>query len=296
MDNEEIHIALITDNNYFNPALVTIKSMLNHTDRNVHIRCIITEEINRNLDNIEVEFNNNFSNTNLEFVFFDDSVLKNVKTKWHVSRAAYVKIYLPEIFSDWNKCIFLDSDLLVRKDIGLLWDLEMNKEIGAVWNPGYDKDNLVIGNSMEEKTFNSGVLVMNLKSMRENERSMELETFIKEKNDLTHLNDQAAFNAVYINSWYSLPIEWNVQFLFYLRRSKMIGMNKADVKELINDPAIVHFTTSSKPWKFRSCHPYKKDYLSYYLNIQDANYEGNITLIDTIKRMREKFLLMISIY
>src|SRR5699024_7062867 len=251
MDNEEIHIALITDNNYFNPALVTIKSMLNHTDRNVNIICIITEEINKNLDNIEVEFNNNFSNTNLEFVFFDDSVLENVKTKWHVSRAAYVKIYLPEIFSDWNKCIFLDSDLLVRKDIGLLWDLEMNKEIGAVWNPGYDKDNLIIGNSMEEKTFNSGVLVMNLKLMRENERSMELETFIKEKNDLTHLNDQAAFNAVYINSWYSLPIEWNVQFLFYLRRSKMIGMNKADVKELINDPAIVHFTTSSKHWKFR---------------------------------------------
>ena len=294
MNSNNINIALITDKNYFVPAMVTMKSMMNKTKRNLDVKCILTEEVGLNTDELAQELQNEFPHVKMEFVFFDDSLLKNVKTKFHVSRAAYVKIYLPEILSDWNKCIFLDSDLLIRKDIGQLWDIEMDKELGAVWNPGYNKDNEVMGLGMEEETFNSGVLVMNLESMRMNNSSKALEIFIRDYNHLTHLNDQAAFNAIYKREWFHLPVEWNGQFLFYLRTSSKIGISKAEQKEMKKNPAIVHFTTSSKPWKYRSSHPFKKEFLSYFNTIPTAKYQGKVTIVDTLKRCREIFLLIKS--
>lgn len=295
MNKTQIKIALITDANYFFPALVTIRSVLKNTINKTDIRCILTEKVNFNLKEIENELERSYPNSSVEFIYYDDSKLSHVKPKFHVSRAAYVKIYLPEILSDWSKCIFLDSDLLIRKDIRILWEnaLKSNsgKEVAAVWNPGYNKDNAVMGLKLTDRTFNSGVLVMDLDLMRKNKSSLKLEDFIKNYNHLTVLNDQAAFNAVYKNSWEDIPLEWNAQFLLYLRRAKKIGVEKKELKKIRKEPAVLHFTTSSKPWKYRSMHPFKAEFLKYFNSIEGSKYLGKITLLDTIKRFREAFLL-----
>lgn len=293
-EQQVIKVALITDENYFVPAIVTIKSLLSMTERKVHIKCIVTENFRNDLNKWAEEIADEFPNSQVEFLYFDDSRLKNVKTKWHISRAAYVKIYLPSILSQWDKCIFLDSDLLVNEDIGLLWDTfacnKETKELAAVWNPGYYKDNKYMGLADNEATFNSGIMIMNLHKMRENKATEKLETFIKKYNHLTMLNDQAAFNAVYKKNWTALPLRWNVQFLFFAKSNRAIGIEKNELDQLRNNPAIIHFTTSSKPWKFRSLHPFKKEYLSYFLAIRDANYQDKVTLKDSIKKCREYYL------
>lgn len=298
MNKDEINVALITDKNYFIPALVTIKSMLANTNRKINLKCILTEKVLNDLKKLSNELENEYQNCTIDFLYFDDSILSHVQPKWHISRAAYVKIYLPSILSGWGTCIFLDSDLLVKEDIGELWDEFVNDnskvELGAVWNPGYSKDNKFMGLGEEEKTFNSGIMVMNLKMMRENEATKKLEKFIKEYNHLTMLNDQAAFNAVYKREWLELPLKWNVQFLFFAKRRKAIGIQKEKLVNLKKEPAIVHFTTSSKPWKFRSVHPFKKEYLSYYLDIENSVYQGKVSIIDILKRFREILLFSLG--
>ncbi|OJG73270.1 hypothetical protein RV12_GL000677 [Enterococcus quebecensis] len=298
MNESEINVALITDKNYFIPAIATIKSMLANTNRTVNVKCILTEVVENELNELVDELENKYQNSKIDFLYFDDSILSHVKPKWHISRAAYVKIYLPSILSNWETCIFLDSDLLVKEDIGLLWDEFQNngygKELAAVWNPGYNKDNEVMGLEEDEKTFNSGIMVMNLNSMRKQNATEKLEKFIKEFNHVTLLNDQAAFNAVYKREWLELPLKWNVQFLFFAKRGKEIGIEKQSLEQLKKNPAIVHFTTSSKPWKFRSVHPFKKEYLPYYLSVENSTYQGKVSFIDVIKRVREIFLFAIG--
>lgn len=298
MENKKINIALITDSNYFQPALVTIESLLSTTSRDIEVRCILTERNHINTEKLKEEIELKHPNSNVSFIYFDDSLLKDVKPKFHVSRAAYVKIYLPEILGDWDKCIFLDSDLLIRKEIGNLWDNSLqkdsNKGIAAVWNPGYVKDNAVIGLDDEEKTFNSGVMVMNLKNMRNNESSKALETFIKNFNHLTVLNDQAAFNAIFKRDWESIPLYWNAQYKLYLEGATKIGISKEDLIDIRKNPAILHFTTSSKPWKYRSQHPFKNEFLGYYKEIEGYVYDGRVTFIDTLKKIREFILLNYS--
>lgn len=297
-ENQAITIALITDENYFIPAIVTIKSLLATTKRKVHIKCILTEIFSNDLETLSKELAVEFPTSKVEFLYFDDSRLKNVKTKWHISRAAYVKIYLPSILNQWEKCIFLDSDLLVNDDIGILWDSfacnEETKELAAVWNPGYYKDNKYMGLADNEPTFNSGIMIMKLNQMRKNKATEKLEIFIKKYNHLTLLNDQAAFNAVYKKNWTELPLRWNVQFLFFAKNKRTLGIKKDELAKLRTNPAIIHFTTSSKPWKFRSLHPFKEQYLSYFFKLRNANYQGKITIKDVIKKCREYCLFTIG--
>lgn len=297
MDLEKINIALITDRNYFTPALVTIESLLNNTKELIEIRCVLTEEVETDIHQIENNFKNKYPNGIVKFIYFDDSVLSNIQTKFHISKAAYVKIYLPEILMDWSKCIFLDSDLLIRKDILELWSYAVNmsddEELGAVWNPGYIQDNEFIGIENDGKTLNSGLLVMNLEAMRKNKSSDKLKEFIKAFNAKTHLNDQPAFNAIYKEKWIEIPLEWNAQFLFFIKSHKKIGIHKEELRKIKSDPAIVHFTTSSKPWKYRSVHPYKKEYMKYLNQIDKDFYDGKVTFIDTLKIFREFGLMTI---
>ena len=293
--NNEIKIALITDSNYFLPALVAIESLTANTSEQLNVRCILTKNVEYDIKQIEQNLKQKYKNLTLEFIYFDDSKLGNIQTKFHISKAAYIKIYLPDILSDWNTCIFLDSDMLVCKDVSQLWSIattmKEEQELGAVWNPGYIKDNEFIGVKDDEKTFNSGLLIMNLKAMRKNSSSEQLKLFIKDFNSRTHLNDQPAFNSVFKYKWLEIPLEWNVQFQFFVKSNKKIGITKEQLREVKKNPAIVHFTTASKPWKYRSVHPFKKQYLAYQNEYIELIEQENVDKLDFLKKLREKVLI-----
>ncbi|EEF41996.1 probable galacturonosyltransferase 15 [Ricinus communis] len=45
----------------------------------------------------------------------------------------HLRIYLPELFPDLNKIVFLDDDVVVQHDISSLWEMDLNeKVVGAV--------------------------------------------------------------------------------------------------------------------------------------------------------------------
>lgn len=291
--DDKIRIVLITDKNYFFPAMVTIDSLLNNTEKNVEIAVVVFEK--KDYSVYSKQYEKKYPNATVEFIFFDENNIMNVQEKFHISKAAYVKIYLPEILSEWNKVIFLDSDLLVRKDIAYLWNyftlFSTNDIIAAVRNPRYNDDNRYIGIDEKTQTFNSGVMLMDLEKMREVESTKKLELFLKKYNHLTKLNDQPAFNYAFKNSWYELPLEWNVQFSFFLKNSSYLQIERKELIALRKKPSILHFTTASKPWKYRSIHPYKKEFLRYYCEY--TNYSPNKNFIDSLKKIREFFYIAI---
>ena len=60
--------------------------------------------------------------------------------------------------------------------------------------------------------------------------------------------DQDALNATLIGQWIILPTSWNWQFDRRIRTSQ---------------PAIVHFVTHDKPWRWSNRHPFKREYRKY---------------------------------
>ncbi|KAL2474035.1 putative galacturonosyltransferase 15 [Forsythia ovata] len=52
-----------------------------------------------------------------------------------ISLLNHLRIYLPELFPDLNKVVFLDDDIVVQHDLSSLWDLDLNeKVVGAVFD------------------------------------------------------------------------------------------------------------------------------------------------------------------
>lgn len=285
-----IKIALITDENYFYYALTTIKSIFDHSSEKCEIYCITTDvEIEKIERAKEV-----FKSYKLTFLHYDLNCLGNIKPKEHVSLAAYLKILLPDILKDEEKIIFLDSDLLIKDDISNLWNLfDKSYSIQAVWNPGYNYDNEIIGLDKSSRTFNSGVMLMNLRKMREENSKERLLKFIDEKNHLTKLNDQAAFNAVFALNWGELPLQWNVQYKFFLEKYESYKIEKREQQILIFNPSILHFTSISKPWMLRNAHPYKKDFKNTYRSVNGRLIYKDYSFISLAKHIKEFLKLKI---
>lgn len=53
-------------------------------------------------------------------------------------------------------------------------------------------------------------------------------------------------------------------FLFETSRKELIAVyGEAELDEAINNPCIIHYTGSSKPWDYLNLHPLKKVYFNY---------------------------------
>jgi len=280
-----INITFVTDSNYLLYTLCALESVLENTDSVIDCQILTNSQINDKLTRKIEEYKELNPKLNLKIFEIDNSFIDNVITKSYVSNAAYIKILIPEILADISKTIYLDSDLILNNDIELLWRLGFSHEfpIAASEDPAYIYDHQIIGLQRNEVAFNSGVMCLNLDLMRKLSSKDKLIRFIKEKNHLTVLNDQPAFNSVFINNWKCLPKEWNFLDTYFFERDNAIYASRK---------SIIHFSGPAKPWKYRCAHPYKKQYLNYYGKISSTqNLFKDKSFIDTLKKLRDGLLL-----
>ena len=176
----------------------------------------------------------------------------DVKLMSHISVSTMDRLVAPEIITDVRKLVYLDVDILVRGDIGELYDMEFpghalagRSGIDRRWREGrifvYD-----IPKSMDAQTarelrevvfsngrsdfvgFNAGVLWLDLEKLRE-QRMSETTTRIVGR---FGLNDQYALNLFTRGDRAELPSEWN----HYV------------IQEHMPDAKLVHFIGPVKPW------------------------------------------------
>lgn len=287
---DQIEVATITDGNYILYQKVAIVSLCKNTSSRIRVNLIYSGVISKKDREFFLNLEKMYKNITLRFINYSNRI--DYSAKNHVSKAAYIKINLDTILSDIDKVIYLDSDVLINDDIKELWSYS-NKihYLGAIINPGYDYDNRVFGVSKDHKTFNSGVMMLNLKNIRKHEFSKKLKLFLDEKGHLTRLNDQAAFNAVFLD-WQLLPEKWNVQYVFYMKSSKELDIDSIHLKDLRKNPSIIHFTSNSKPWQYRNAHPLKKKYYSYLIEVEPNFKYQDKNILSLVKRIRESISII----
>ena len=133
------HLALAT-NDYFVPYAGTMLLSLidNASDYKFYDIIILSEDISiknkarintivKNRKNFRVNFLN--PNSLLEHYTF--------YTRGHFSVETYYRLVLPELLPDYNKVLYLDSDMIIRRDIAELYDLDLESYLIAAC---YDAD------------------------------------------------------------------------------------------------------------------------------------------------------------
>ncbi|WP_368264014.1 glycosyltransferase family 8 protein [Enterococcus innesii] len=265
--NQNINIVFVTDNNYCEPLLVTVASIIARTKSKLQILILTNDEISYKYSE-KIIFFNKKPNVSVSLMKIEDEQIKKFTAKNHVSQSAFIKVLLPQILHFWDDCIYLDGDLLFLKDVKNLWELKNSDfSIQAVRAANYTQDHKFLGLKDEEETFNTGVMILNLNKMRRENSTDKLIDFLIKYNSRTLLNDQAAFNAIFKDDWDKLDMKWNVFVQNFIHGSKYLNYSQKEIQESRKNPYIVHFNGAIKPWFKYSGHAYKKNYVDIYKDL-----------------------------
>ena len=123
-----------------------------------------------------------FKNFSLRFVDLDGDKLQEIfKEHGHISRAAYARLFIPELDVSKNikKAIYLDSDVIVKSDIIQLYNENLDGKIVGIVDDNYDsvryfdhreRENNVFFKEFnipkEHVYFNSGMLLIDMEKWR----------------------------------------------------------------------------------------------------------------------------------
>jgi len=188
------------------------------------------------------------------------------KTHPYVSEAALLKFDIPQILPQYNKVLYLDGDILVLGDLAELFATELGDHLAAVV-----KDLLAMRHDYHARTgvssyFNSGVLLLNTRKMREENTSDQL-TSNKAKDIWRILMDQDTFNVTFAENVVWLHPRYNLMYgnnrisgWSLNQMASFYGISAEEMLDTMNHPLIEHFCNRKKPWKT----PLAEKYLDYH--------------------------------
>ena len=259
----EINIVALTDSNFILPLNVAMYSAIKNKnkDSKYHFYIIGVDLKESDIKDLTKQASDDVKITvipNTNFYNFYDA--KNNMTP-HVPNCDFLKFHMPEIFSKFDKVLYIDGDVLVQSDLSDLYRTNIyNYYAGCV------QENFIYGRLEDElqigRYFNNGVMLLNLKRMRKNnisDKMLRYKIFKCPNRFVT----QDTFNAVLYPRLKFLNEKYNVTIVD-IDTSKY-----SDVNEYLKSGVIIHFAGKDKPWNSdvlygSEWHKYKDEMLSKY--------------------------------
>jgi lipopolysaccharide biosynthesis glycosyltransferase len=165
-----------------------------------------------------------------------------------------IKFALPNLFPELNKILYLDSDILVEKDLSELYKTNLDGiYVAAVADmAGMVEESLHLRLGLE-KYLNSGMMLLNLEKMREENISDKL-LDAKLNDKIKQFMDQDAFNQVFAGNvkWLSSTFNLmkpNLECYSLEEIAKFYEHTISKMEEIMKTPHINHLTNILKPWK-----------------------------------------------
>ncbi len=233
-------------NNKYVPYLdVAIISLISHASKeNDYIITVLKNDISEESQEILKKH----AAENVKIEFFDvKELLEPVKDKlpemFYFSVAAYFRLFIETAFPQYDKAIYLDSDVILLKDIAELYDTELGDYlVAAAYEQNTDRSPMFT-NYVENiigipyyTYFNSGVMVMNLKEFRNYKVQDRFIDMLTTYNFDSLAPDQEYLNVICHGRVKRLPTGWN--------------------KHSFPEPPegelnLCHYALSNKPWFYK---------------------------------------------
>ncbi|MDR0695658.1 MAG: glycosyltransferase family 8 protein [Holosporales bacterium] len=266
-DENNVAICFASDNLYATYACVAIQSIIfNSTVCNKYDIVILESNISQQKKALIQSLAVGRNNFTIRFVQLRERLLEHKDlfyTKIHITIDAYSRFFIPELYQNYEKVLYLDADLVANTDVADLFNTDISGYLAAVggdYTTMYTDDKRkkyvrdVLKMSDPANYFNSGVMLFNVKLMREYDiQSLlfkRLECMKRPKN-----HDQDVLNSVLENKTLRLSERWN-----YLSDTKKTLVLHADriapeiveriSKICVEKEAIVHYASKNKPWRY----------------------------------------------
>ncbi|MBQ3436657.1 glycosyltransferase family 8 protein [Candidatus Saccharibacteria bacterium] len=159
------------------------------------------------------------------------------------SAVYYYRAFIPIMFPLYKKAVYIDSDTILRGDIGELYDIELGDNVmAAMVDP---KVTVIpefrdyVDNALDvphTEYVNSGVQVMDLRKMRKMRYLSTMIDLIRKYDADLVAPDQDYLNVILKDQILHLDSVWNAE----------------PVKDLPRNVKLVHFNLFNKPWHYKN--------------------------------------------
>lgn len=259
--NAVIPIVFICDSKYVMPTCVAISSLFSNKSSTSNYRIYVIGECLTDADTAMLYQ----SGSAVEVITVEEHYKQFAHTHPFVSSAALLKFDLPQIMTEWDRILYIDSDVLILQDVQQLLDTDLQDNYAAVVKDFLGMERGHHKRIGHEAYFNSGVMLLNLDRMRKEKLIDTLMEF--KKNDPWHeFMDQDAFNCIFQECVVYLPPKYNLMYANNLLSGKSIsqmaefyGVTETDMHISMERPAILHLSSPKKPWDT----PLAERYLDY---------------------------------
>lgn len=243
---EIIPIFFAVDDKYIPFLAVTLQSLVDHSTEDyyyvIKILCTnISEESKEKINKYTRE------NINIEFVdlnYYIEEIKDKLYTRDYFSMTTYFRLFISNLYPQYNKAIYLDCDIVLLTDIAELYNIDIGTSlVGAVPDDIIQKNEVfqeyvekVVGMASYKTYFNAGMLVMNLDELRKfkfQDKFLYLLANVK----YSVVQDQDYLNRICKGRVKLLDLGWNV-----------MPTATNEIKE--EDIKLIHYNYQYKPWHY----------------------------------------------
>lgn len=272
-----VPICLITDENIsFSVTTVMISVLENSSiDNFFAFHCFISGKVSKDDINKMKLVEERYSNCSVEIIDMGDKYLDSKCTHRYVTNSCLYKFEIINYLRQYDKVIYLDTDVIVRGDLKDLYstDLGSNYLAGVlsinkcILKPDIAKE---IDIPDMDTFFNAGVMLMNLRLLREDNVVVKLESYIGQFEGSV---DQLIFNKVCYGRVLKLPLKYNLIYnvrAFIKKQKEIKYYTQEEINEALKSPVIFHYAVDEKPWTYSGL-IYGKEWDKYYKKSPYAN-------------------------
>ena len=223
----------------------------------------------------------------VEWVRPDMEQVRDLFVSYQVNVVTYLRLLMPLVLPQHvTRAIYMDADMLVRRDLGKLWDedqgghavlavpdvaapyldapaslpqFENCREFLCAYTPIANYREL--GLPPDSQYFNGGLLVADIAQWRREHFAEQMLHCLREHRQHILWWDQYALNVVLAHKWRALDYRWNQNaHVFVYPNWRKSPLDRATFAQLRISPWIVHFCSPSKPWQYFCRHPFTRDF------------------------------------
>ncbi|CAK9186037.1 unnamed protein product [Ilex paraguariensis] len=196
----------------------------------------------------------------------------------YISLLNHLRIYLPELFPNLDKVVFLDDDIVIQRDLSPLWEIDLGGKVNGAVETCKGEDEWVMSKRFrnyfnfshpliaknldpDECAWAYGMNIFDLRAWRKKNIREAYHAWLKEnlKSNLTMWKLGTLPPALIAFKGHVYPIDpsWHMLGLGYQNKTNIESVKKA---------AVIHYNGQSKPWLqigFEHLRPFWTKYVNY---------------------------------
>lgn len=276
-----IPIFFAVDDGYIPFLAVSLQSLIKNSSKNYYysIKILYTsikEENKKKIKKYETE------NVKIEFVdlnYYIEEVKEKLYTRDYYTKTTYFRLFIPDLYPQYDKVIYLDSDIVVLGDIADLYNEEIGNNLVAAApddviqnNPVFQEyAERVVGVADYKNYFNAGILLMNLDEMRK----------FKFQSKFLYLLETIKFSVAQDQDYLNRLCKGRVKILDTIWDRMPIPTDNISESDL----KIIHYNLVYKPWHFEDV-LYKEYFWDY---AKETEFYDEILKIKKMYTDEERF-------